>query len=287
MSLPALFDEFRLKREMRLYRKRLSKVAISLGSYGKYLIGPRDIKVDAKKYTQCNVWGSGWSVKNSMLSSHVGGNTYDIGFGFSCLNDVKYNLYFIENASPAMSGLVSAQKSALHKFVVRHGCPIIIKNLWQEKNDIDYAATAYEDLPVFFGRDLIVPHKLNTISSYRRYSNILIQYDDLYFRQACSTVLTAIIFAINKGFTKIVVHGIDFGGGYFFDSDPTFRAEGLVPPPVPAVYDPGWRKQGAAHPTGQCLRRFLGELKSILHNRDVELIAGCAQSPASEILGTQ
>ena len=99
-------------------------------------------------------------------------------------------------------------------------------------------------------------------------------------------MLTAIIFAVNKGFTRIVVHGIDFGGGYFFDSDPIFRAEGLVPPPVPEVYDSEWRKQGAAHPTGQCLRLFLAELKSRLLDRDVELIAGCAESPASELLGT-
>lgn len=286
MSLPTLLDEFRLRREMSLYRKRLSQLALGLSPHGKCLIGPRDINVDAKKYTQCNIWGSGWSVKNSMLTAHVGDSTYDIGFGFSCLNNVTYDLYFIENASPSMSGLVSAQKSALQKFVIHNDCPIILKNLWQEKNDIDYAATAYEDLPVLFGRDLIVPHKSNTMRSYRRYSKILIQYDDIYFRQACSTVVTAIIFAVNKGFTKIVVHGIDFGGGYFFDNDPAFLAEGLVPPPVPDVYDSGWRKQGVAHPTGQCLMRFLEALKNILRDRNIQLIAGCAQSPASEILGS-
>jgi hypothetical protein len=284
MSLSVLFDELRLQREIRLYRYRLSELAKALDVHGEHLIGPGDIKVDGRKYSQCNVWGSGWSVKHSILSDRVGENTYDIGFGFSCLNNVKYDLYFIENASPDMRELVFAQKSALYKFVVRHDCPIILKNLWQEKNDIDYAATAYEGLPILFGRDLIIPHKLNTKSSYRRYSKVLTQHDDTYFRQACSTVLTAIIFAVNKGFTRIVVHGIDFGGGYFFDDDASVPSD-VIPPVVSDVYDSSWRKKDARHPTGDCLKMFLFSLKQTLAERGITLLAGVKESPSSEVLG--
>ncbi len=37
--------------------------------------------------------------------------------------------------------------------------------------------------------------------------------------QFISTVVTGIFVAYHLGFEKIVVHGVDFGGKYFYDSD--------------------------------------------------------------------
>ena len=284
MSLSILLDELRLQREIRLYRRRLANIALALDAHGEQMIGPKDIKVDAQKYCHCNIWGSGWSVTHSLQTKHVSDKAFNIGFGFSCLNRIKYDLYFIENAAPVMHDLVISQKKALEKFVFQHKCPIVFKNLWQEKNDVDYAVTAYKGLPILFGRDLIIPHKLNDENSYRRYSKILVRYDDIYFRQACSTIITAIIFAVNKGFTRIVIHGVDFGGGYFFDRDASIFTD-EIPPVVKDVYDSSWRRKDARHPSGSCMKLFLFSLKNLLLVQGVNLVAGTKKSPASEVLG--
>ena len=143
---------------------------------------------------------------------------------------------------------------------------LIFKNLWQEKNDIDLAYTTYKDKALFI-RDLVIPHyNISDFTINNTIDNLLFNDED-YFRESCSSVITAIIFAKYLGFKKIVLHGIDFHGDYFFDQvNYVKKYSELIPPHVENVYDKQWRNNKNKHPTANCLElqyKFIHSFKVI------------------------
>ena len=162
---------------------------------------------------------------------------------------------------------------------------IIFKNLWQEKNDIDLAYKTYKD-NAFFIRDLVIPHyNISNFTINNTIDNLLFN-DKHYFRESCSSVITAIIFAKYLGFKKIVLHGIDFHGDYFFDQiNYAKKYSGLIPPHVKNVYDKHWRNNKNKHPTANCLELILPKLENkLINNYNIKLFTASKLSGSSKYL---
>ena len=186
--------------------------------------------------------------------------------------------------------MVLRQKKGLSRFVDLKNCPLVLKNLTQEKNDISYALNKYKDI-AYFGKDLPISHYLNNLRTFNYSAELLLKEDGDYFRQACSTVVTSIIFAKYLGFKKIVLHGVDFFGGYFFDQSEYKNLSEFHPPYFEKnivkgedIYNKEWRDEKGHHPTSSCLYKFIPILKNKLKIENIKLYCAVKESPLSKIL---
>ena len=258
------FNKFITSRSIKIHKKKLYKIENSYKKIRFY--SPIDFKyLYSNKYDSCHIWGSGATAditKNFILNRK---DFFHIGFGFSCLLNIDFDFYFIENASKKNQNLVTAQIKALENFVFKKNTVVAFKNLWQKKNDVDLALNSFND-KTYFIRDLIVPHYNSHNFAINNTIDHLLKFDEYYFRGACSTVINAIIFAKYLGFKKIVLHGIDFHGGYFFDkSFFTKKYAEFIPPNTEKIFDKKWRNIKNNHPTANCLQLILPKLRDQLN----------------------
>lgn len=274
-------------RSIKIHKKKFNKIEQSFRKKIKFY-SPSDFKyLFNDKYDSCHIWGSGSTADNTKNYIKDREDFFHIGFGFSCLLDIKFNIYFIENASKKNLDLLKAQNKALDRFIDKEKTILIFKNLWQEKNDIDLAYTTYKD-KAFFIRDLVIPHyNISDFTINNTIDNLLFNDED-YFRESCSSVITAIIFAKYLGFKKIVLHGIDFHGDYFFDQvNYVKKYSELIPPHVENVYDKQWRNNKNKHPTANCLELILPKLENkLINNYNINLFTASKLSGSSKYLKT-
>ena len=288
------FNKYITNRSININKRNIQIVEETLNKKGLKMNGPLDYKyINTSDYTHCNIWGSGYSASRSAENKKFTTGSFDIGFSFSYLMELDFDLYFLENASEKISELVSIQKKGLREFLDLKKCKIIFKNILEEKNDLNYAIDEYSNL-VSFARDIMVPHYINSNSVYKNTTQILLQKDPFYFRQSCSSVITSIIFARFLGFKDIVLHGVDFGGKYFFDLPEYDKFSGFKPPQNDLnvkgvnkdirIYDKKYRYGNSKHPTCDCLKRFLPLLKENLKKENIHLYSASEKSPLSKIL---
>ena len=117
--------------------------------------GPLDLeKPDIERYKVCHIIGSGWSVEKSR-DLIFAEDAYVIGFNFACLADIPFNLYFVEFGGYECQDIAYAQKRALDKFNINpeNNTKVIFKNLWQSRNDLEFALKLYGD-QVDYARDV-------------------------------------------------------------------------------------------------------------------------------------
>ena len=182
---------------------------------------------------------------------------------------------------------MNAQNNAIDYFLRKTNSKLLFKNLWQDKNDINFAVDHYKDR-VFFIRDIIIPHYINSSKILDYSLEKLLLHDPYYFRGACSTIINSIVFAKFLGFRKIVLHGVDYYGDYFFDNLKYKTSyPNMVPPFKKKIYDKNWRNKYSKHPSGNCLELMLPKLKIILKNKfDIDLFSSIKASGSSKDLET-
>lgn len=265
------------KARLRRTEEQANKIGLKLHSAHEVAAAP------LKRYDACHIIGSGWSLRHSL--EHLDqGRDFVVGFNFACLAQTHFNLYFVEFGGPSCADITEAQVAALDHFGVPQGADVYFKNLWQEKNDLAYAAKAYGER-VLFVRDLDVACAL------KRYlydtACTLLEDDPEYLRQYSSTALTAVALARRMGFQQIVLHGVDFGGAYFFDL-PEFAAVARYRPPQAnkAAYA-STERRGGVHATSQKptgMAAIIPHLASRLEEEGIGLYAAAVESPLSQLL---
>lgn len=282
-----LFNKLITIRSINIHKKKISAIEKKLKSKVRFY-SPIDFwEIPDKKYDTCHIWGSGSSADLSKNLVKNKSNFFHIGFGFACLLNLNFKYYFIENASKNLIDTMTSQNKAIDYFLKKTKTKILFKNLWQDKNDIDFAIDHYSE-KVFFIRDIIVPHYINSSKVLDYTIEKLFIHDPIYFRGACSTIINSIIFAKFLGFKKIVLHGVDFYGNYFFD-EPKYQKKfpDMIPPYKKNIYNKKWRKQNSKHPSGDCLELILPKLKVFLKNQfDIELLSSIKDSGSSKYLNT-
>ena len=274
-------------RSIEIHKEKIDKIEKSFSKKLKFY-SPIDFKHLYKKhYNSCHIWGSGYSADFTKNFIKDRDEFFHIGFGFSCLLEIKYNFYLIENASNKNWKLIQSQNKALKKFLDMNKTVLVFKNLWQKKNDTNVAYENYKN-NAFFIRDLIIPHYNMSDFAINNTVDKLLINDPNYFREACSSVVTSIIFAKFLGFKEIVLHGIDLSSNYFFDK--TYYKENhsdCIPPHIKNIYDKDWRSNKNKHPTANCLEVLLPKLRDKLKiDYNIDLLSASKKSGSSKYLNT-
>lgn len=282
-----IFNKIITDRSIELHKKKINNLEKKFKGRLKFY-SPVDFKYLLKKrYNSCHIWGSGSSVNITKKFVINRNDFFHIGIGFSCLLNIDYNFFLIENASKKNINLIEAQNEALKKILSKKKTILVFKNLWQKKNDEDIAYEIYKD-KAYFIKDLIIPHYNMSDLTLDNTINKLLIYDPHYFREACSSVVTSIIFAKFLGFKEIVLHGIDFSKDYFFDENYYKKNyPKAIPPHVKDVYDKKWRSNYNKHPTANCLEMLIPKLKvKLKHNYNINLFSSSKSSGSSKFLDT-
>jgi hypothetical protein len=275
----ALFLRYKLGNLRRAFAP-LEQEAQALGIA---LLGPMDLPgVDHSKFKACHIIGSGWSLDESRHLA-LRDDAYVMGFNFSALCKLPYQLYFTEFGGEACEAIAIRQRNLLDASVLPRCNNVYMKNLGTENNDLRFAQMFYQGR-VKFVRDILLPCAYPV--GLHDVMGVLLSDDDHWFHQYASSVLTLVASAKKMGFRDIVIHGVDFGGPYFFDSEDYIDQADCMPPKV-AGYNHIRGKKTDSHPTqfhGMGLRESLEIINRIGSTHGIRLFSATPISPLSEIL---
>lgn len=178
------------------------------------------IKIQSNKVSTCHIIASGSSVLDSYQK--INKNDIVIGFNFSALLDLKFDLYFVEigtEESKSLSIFSEVQHQLLNSNLAKIK-NIIYKNIWQNNIDISYISRK-NSFPILVIKDIY----LNTIWSEFEFLDAkiilenLLAKDEDFMKQSFTTTLTCLILAIHCSFKNVILHGWDFFGPHFYCSD--------------------------------------------------------------------
>jgi hypothetical protein len=230
----------------------------------------------------CHIIGAGWSVLSGV--GKVKSDDFVIGMNFSGLCGIKHDLYFVEFGGSSIDAISLQQKRLIESLPLSNSATVIFKNLWEDKNEVSYLIKHWGDR-VEYIRDIILPCRSEKFLSL--VLRDLLTYDRKYLKQYSSTVLTAIALAAKVGFKKIVLHGIDFGGAYFFDLAEFDGNRDLRPPQNKDknLYKTAGRSTVHSTSRGNIgVKASIPYIARLLADSGITLYSGTAQSPLAEIL---
>lgn len=228
----------------------------------------------------CHIIGSGWSLNSSCKK--IKEKDFVIGFNYAGTCNIKFDVYFFEFGGPKVKG-ISEDHLKIAKHLLKNNTKIYFKNIWEEKNCSAFIEENWIKLatPVYDHSYSIQHHKHLDYILERCLND-----NSKYIPQICSTIVTATILAYRSGFTKIVIHGLDFGGKYFYECPNENLNKNLIPQANKEQYyqSTTWKSK---HPTAQQtvgMHEITPALKGILNSYGVELMASSDISPAANYL---
>ena len=240
------------------------------------------VRIKSNNSKIAHIIGSGWSLNKTI--GLVDKNDFVIGFNFSPLSKLDFDIYFIEFGGYKCSETSDFHRMLAEKVVIPSGGNVYFKNIWQERNDVQYIKNHIKGkYPLI--KDYVVP--CISEDKIQQCLEFCLNSDSNFIAQICSTSITSIILAYFFGFRKIVLHGIDFSGGYFFeqkDFDGYKRYLGLA---KKCMYNKHLQTSDQQHPTAVLdigMKQILPVLKDLLSERGVSLYASSSISPSSLIL---
>jgi hypothetical protein len=259
-----------------------------LKNEGCKILSAREIysKLKTNSHKTCHVIGSGWSLKEGMHK--IKKNDFVMGFNFAAYADLIFDFYFIELCGFSNDILKKnsvLQLNLVKNYISKNTKNIILKNLWEDKNDIELISQIYKK-NIYIVKDYLLNAKGLTN---KEFVNHLLKKDDIYLKQAYSTSITCIITAFHSGFKKIVLHGIDFVGPHFFNISNFTNSKKI---PIPTVnYRSGiLSKNGKkekliiAGPGIYGQTNIMRQLYDTLKKNGVELFTASTSSPSSQFL---
>ena len=90
-----LLNKYITNRSININKRNISRVEEILNKKGLKMNGPLDYKyINTSDYTHCNIWGSGYSASKSSENKKFTNGSFDIGFSFSYLMELDFDLYF-------------------------------------------------------------------------------------------------------------------------------------------------------------------------------------------------
>ena len=281
-NLYSLFLQFSLHKSSLLFDLKASKLNT------RSLLTQRDL-VEAVTHSKlkssgvCHIIGSGWSLLNSLYK--VSPNDYVIGFNYSGMCDLSFDLYIAEFGGYSVSNAsFDHLKIATQLSKTDNNTLILFKNIWQDKNEIPFL-NKYWVGNASFVRDRIYP--LPRKQHLSRVLNMMLNDTSRFFPQCVSTVIFSIILAYKAGFTSVVLHGVDFGGQYFYESDHFSPAINVSPSNTSQSGVYGFQSATSRHPTSLgrvTLQDLILTLSEIFLANARSLSCGSSLSPSSRLL---
>jgi len=167
----------------------------------------------------CHIIASGESL-NSTKSKINPAEDYIFGFNFAMQSGLIFDAYCLEVACNDC-GENSKWSNMFRKLVpmsMRIPDNLFFKNAWMGTIDLEYIKSNYNS---YFGvvKDRVIfggysASKIENLAL----SKMLLKKDHEFVRQNM-TLVALILLCYFVGFKKIVLHGADFGGKYFFESE--------------------------------------------------------------------
>jgi len=267
----------------------LRKKRLSVVEYKDLLKHAGLVGIRKNKFGICHIIGSGSSLNNS--KKIIGKNDFVIGNNFAALCELDYDLYFVEFGGRQIHEISKSHIDIVKKKVLNKTSAVYFKNLWEDKNDVEYIAKNWANY-VSYIKDYIVP-----CLSYERLEQVLrfsLNEKNKWLPQYTSTVITAVYVAYNLGYKHIVLHGVDFGGNYFYDADGFEGDSSLLPDKNKLDYNSSKSYRDSAnknnvytHPTAKGsigMKSILPILFKILEEKNVTLYSSTSCSKSSEYL---
>ena len=258
-------------------RKKEDIALDKIGKKGFKVYDVSDLYNELKKHNHkiCHIIGLGWSLLDSLFK--IEENSFVIGMNYGALLDISFDLYFVEQGM-CDEEETSLRKRFLNEVVINQASQIYYKNAWGYK-DVNYVIENYAD-NVKFLRSFSVhcenPNNLN------HFLKMFLLKDKVYFRQYKSTIISSIALAKNAGFKIIVIHGLDFGGPYFYEVSSINSKKQTFIPPKNSLSRGRKVHQTANSSTG--VKSIMPLLRYLLENEGIELYSATESSPLSEIL---
>ena len=85
-----LLNNLITQRSINIHKKEIAKIEKIYTNSGLRFVSPIDFKyVNPSNYSHCNIWGSGYSASESLKSKYLIKDSFDIGFGYSYLLNLK------------------------------------------------------------------------------------------------------------------------------------------------------------------------------------------------------
>jgi len=228
-----------------------------------------------EKHKTCHIIGGGWSLNDSIHK--IKKDDFVIGMNYSALADIDFDLYFIEQGL-SDENETKIRVEFLEKIIKKQAKYVFFKNA--------YGNHCIDEIIKFYGGkvDFIRTYPLfckNNSNASRLVSN-LIKADNIYLKQFRSTIITSLIFAINLGFKEIIIHGLDFGGKYFYESSEIKESKRKYLPPQKSLS----RGQKIHQTTlGVCgIELIISEILNMLSNKETRVKSGSSISPLTKII---
>jgi hypothetical protein len=263
---------------------QLRSIEIESRKLGVKLLSLQDLPpVEVSSYDACHIIGSGWSLAHSLSKAHDT-KAFVVGFNFSCLAGLPWDVYFVEFGGSTCIDIARAQVKALDDLVLPHTSRVYFKNLWESKNELSVAKELYGNR-VSFIRDIYL--KCLNQDYLEDTARSVLAKDDVYLRQYESTIVSCIAYAKLLGFKKIVLHGLDFGGGYFFDLPEFSHNWNYRPPAENKVAYSSSQRSGGKHSTSKGnvgVSSILPFVRKVLNEDNIELYCATEVSPSSNVL---
>lgn len=281
--LHELYNNYALKKQAKYLRKKVFGSGISDQFITREkVIEEIERRKEEKGSDICHIIGSGWSLNHSI--DKICHQDFIIGFNYAAIADLDFDVYFFEFGGENVKEISVNHLELARSKVANKTDLVYFKNVWETKNDINYIAAHW------LGLARPVLDHLYTVLDKKHLNHVLtrcLNDQTDYIPQLCSSVVTAIILAYQAGFKKVVIHGLDFGGQYFYECmeskvDPIF-----LPPPKPVSGFYGKSSKSSVHPTalnGVGMRDIIPVLHDLLEREEVSLMCGCLDSPATEYL---
>jgi hypothetical protein len=228
-----------------------------------------------EKYKTCHIIGGGWSLNHSI--DKIDCDDFVIGMNYAALAEIKFDLYFIEQ------GLCDENETRLRvdfldNVISKQAKKIYFKNTYGPYG-MEYVMKNYAG-KVNFLRSFAI-HCSNEKNLSRTMESLL-EYDPKYMRQYRSTIISSIAIAKNIGFKKIVIHGLDFGGKYFYEETLSSKEKRKYLPPPTSLSVGGVKHQTVSSACGA--DKAVVKLNKLLQEDDVILSSGCIESPLFSLL---
>lgn len=192
-----------------IFKKKIKKGIISKKRLLNILLKRKKNKLS----NICHIIGGGYSVKHSKKKINTK-TDFVMGCNLAALIDLKFDLYSVEFGS--------IDKKYEPKYTVRNIVKyklqkertfIIFKNITSNKLDFSFLDT-YNNMINFI---LDYSWRCFDTTQLKYYiQNYLLKKNKRLFYQYNSTLVLLISIAYELNFKKIVIHGLDFGGKYFF-----------------------------------------------------------------------
>ncbi|MAC42255.1 MAG: hypothetical protein CMJ05_10790 [Pelagibacterales bacterium] len=195
----------RIKIELFLFLKKLKGFSILTKSNCKETINT--------KKRVCHIIGSGESLNKT--KSLIKENDFVIGFNFSALAEINFDLYMIEFYGEKCKNISDKQLKVVEEFL-DPSTTILLKHSLHKRNDFNYIRKNYINKELLILKDVLI--RCLSIDSHKYICKKFLLKTET-FNQFSSSVIVALDIAFKLEFDKIILHGVDLEGPYFFQKN--------------------------------------------------------------------